>query len=201
MLNELLGVVWFHAGNDLQLSVSLLTLWAMKKRITLQSNMITATPLRVSLNATVWLSLRSVSAGVTGFSELFFIKEPHDVTVLRRDAVMLDCQAHGEAPIGIRWLKNGATLTESERVYLLTNSSLFISEVESRKDKSDEGFYQCLAQNKYGSILSQRARLTIAGKLHWWIWPDMCHCCFISSLVHPKTNICYIFTHSQIIRD
>uniref|UniRef100_A0A9J7Y3Y3 Protogenin n=2 Tax=Cyprinus carpio TaxID=7962 RepID=A0A9J7Y3Y3_CYPCA len=104
----------------------------------------------------------SVSAGVTSFSELFFIKEPHDVTVLRRDAVILDCQAHGEAPIGIRWLKNGATLTESERVYLLTNGSLFISEVDSRKDKSDEGFYQCLAQNKYGSILSQRARLTIA---------------------------------------
>uniref|UniRef100_A0A8C1XFA4 Protogenin n=1 Tax=Cyprinus carpio TaxID=7962 RepID=A0A8C1XFA4_CYPCA len=104
----------------------------------------------------------SVSAGVTSFSELFFIKEPHDVTVLRRDAVILDCQAHGEAPIGIRWLKNGAALTESERVYLLTNGSLFISEVDSRKDKSDEGFYQCLAQNKYGSILSQRARLTIA---------------------------------------
>lgn len=121
--------------------------------------------------------LLSVSAGVTSFSELFFIKEPHDVTVMRRDAVILDCQAHGEAPIGIRWLKNAAALTESERVYLLTNGSLFISEVESRKDKSDEGFYQCLAQNKYGSILSQRARLTIASKLHWCIFPDMCHCC------------------------
>ncbi|XP_042631782.1 protogenin A [Cyprinus carpio] len=72
-------------------------------------------------------------SGVTSFSELFFIKEPHDVTVMRREAVILDCQAHGEAPIGIRWLKNGAALTESERVYLLTNGSLFISEVESRK--------------------------------------------------------------------
>uniref|UniRef100_A0A8C1I809 Protogenin n=1 Tax=Cyprinus carpio TaxID=7962 RepID=A0A8C1I809_CYPCA len=111
------------------------------------------------LNVFLFLFLFSC---VTSFSELFFIKEPHDVTVMRRDAVILDCQAHGEAPIGIRWLKNGAALTESERVYLLTNGSLFISEVESRKDKSDEGFYQCLAQNKYGSILSQRARLTIA---------------------------------------
>uniref|UniRef100_A0A673JKV5 Protogenin A-like n=1 Tax=Sinocyclocheilus rhinocerous TaxID=307959 RepID=A0A673JKV5_9TELE len=120
--------------------------------------MITATHLRVSLNGnSLSRLLLSVSADVTSFSELFFIKEPHDVTVLRRDAVVLDCQAHGEAPIGIRWLKNAAALTESERVYLLTNGSLFISEVESRKDKSDEGFYQCLAQNKYGSILSQRA--------------------------------------------
>ncbi|KAL0167500.1 hypothetical protein M9458_035722 [Cirrhinus mrigala] len=78
-------------------------------------------------------------SGVTSFSELFFMKEPHDVMAMRRDAVVLDCQAHGEAPIGIRWLKNGATITESERVYLLANSSLFIAEVDSRKDKSDEG--------------------------------------------------------------
>lgn len=108
-----------------------------------------------------------LSTGVLCFSELFFIKEPRDVTVMRKDAVILDCQAHGEAPIDVRWLKNGIKLVESERVYLLTNGSLYISEVESRRgDKSDEGFYQCLAQNKYGAILSQKARLTIASKCH-----------------------------------
>ncbi|XP_056334525.1 protogenin A [Danio aesculapii] len=110
----------------------------------------------------LFLALFLSISGVWSFSELFFIKEPHDVMAMRRDAVVLDCQAHGEAPIGIRWLKNRVTITESERVYSLSNGSLLISEVESRKDKSDEGFYQCLAQNKYGSILSQRARLTIA---------------------------------------
>uniref|UniRef100_A0A8D0AR44 Protogenin n=1 Tax=Sander lucioperca TaxID=283035 RepID=A0A8D0AR44_SANLU len=97
------------------------------------------------------------------FSELFFIKEPHDVTAIRREAVILDCQAHGESPIDVRWLKNGVKVVEDERVYLLSNGSLYISEVESRRgDKSDEGLYQCLAQNKYGAILSQKARLTIA---------------------------------------
>ncbi|XP_030649970.1 protogenin A [Chanos chanos] len=102
-------------------------------------------------------------SGVLCFSELFFIKEPHDVTVMRKDAVILDCQAHGEAPIDIRWLKNGVRLAETERMYPLINGSLYISEVENRRgDKSDEGFYQCLAQNKYGAILSQKARLTIA---------------------------------------
>ncbi|XP_064168970.1 protogenin A-like isoform X1 [Anguilla rostrata] len=102
-------------------------------------------------------------SGVLCFSELFFIKEPHDVTVVRKDPVILDCQAHGEAPIDVRWLKNGVRVSENERVYLLSNGSLYISEVEGRKgDKSDEGFYQCLAQNKYGAILSQKARLTIA---------------------------------------
>lgn len=94
------------------------------------------------------------------------MREPHDVTVIRRDAVVLDCQAHGEAPIAIRWLKNRVKLIETEHIHQLTNGSLYISEPGSRKDKSDEGFYQCLAQNKYGSILSQRARLTIASKFH-----------------------------------
>ncbi|KAK1785401.1 hypothetical protein P4O66_018784, partial [Electrophorus voltai] len=105
----------------------------------------------------------SPSAGVLCFSELFFVKEPRDVIVLRKDAVVLDCRAQGEAPVHIRWLKNGSPFAESERAYLLTNGSLFISEVENRRgDQSDEGLYQCLAQNKYGAILSQKARLTIA---------------------------------------
>uniref|UniRef100_A0A671YLS8 Protogenin n=1 Tax=Sparus aurata TaxID=8175 RepID=A0A671YLS8_SPAAU len=114
----------------------------------------------------------SPSAGVLCFSELFFIKEPHDVTVMRRDAVILDCQAHGESPIDVRWLRNGVKVVENERVYLLSNGSLYISEVESRRgDKSDEGLYQCLAQNKYGAILSQKARLTIASISSFAIQP------------------------------
>lgn len=116
------------------------------------------------------LVFSSLSTGVLCFSELFFIKEPHDVTAIRRDAVILDCQAQGEPPIDVRWLKNGVKVVENDRVYLLSNGSLYISEVESRRgDKSDEGLYQCLAQNKYGAILSQKARLTIASKYHAWI--------------------------------
>ncbi|KAM6943598.1 protogenin A [Xenentodon cancila] len=111
-------------------------------------------------------------SGVLCFSELFFIKEPHDVTVMRKEAVILDCQAHGEASVDIRWLKNGVKLVENERVYLLSNGSLFISEVESRRgDKSDEGCYQCLAQNKFGTILSQKAHLTIASMSSFALQP------------------------------
>uniref|UniRef100_A0A8C4TBT7 Protogenin n=1 Tax=Erpetoichthys calabaricus TaxID=27687 RepID=A0A8C4TBT7_ERPCA len=97
------------------------------------------------------------------FSELFFYKEPHDVNVMRKDPVILDCQARGDLPISMKWLKNGVKVLENDRVYALSNGSLYIAEVESKAgDKSDEGFYQCLAQNKYGAILSQKARLTIA---------------------------------------
>ncbi|XP_069030563.1 protogenin A [Embiotoca jacksoni] len=112
------------------------------------------------------------SAGVLCFSELFFLKEPVDVTIMRKEAVFFNCQARGEAPIDVRWLKNGVKVVESERVYLLSNGSLYISEVESRRgDKSDEGFYQCLAQNQYGAILSQKARLTIASISSFAIQP------------------------------
>uniref|UniRef100_A0A8C7ZLU2 Protogenin n=1 Tax=Oryzias sinensis TaxID=183150 RepID=A0A8C7ZLU2_9TELE len=111
-------------------------------------------------------------SGILCFSELFFTKEPRDVTVMRKQAVILDCQARGEAPVHIRWLKSGLKLVESERVYLLPNGSLYFSEVESRRgDKSDEGCYQCLAQNKFGTILSQKARLTIASMSSFALQP------------------------------
>ncbi|MBN3289853.1 PRTG protein, partial [Polypterus senegalus] len=99
------------------------------------------------------------------FSELFFYKEPHNVNVMRKDPVILDCQARGDLPISMKWLKNGVKVVENDRVYALSNGSLYIAEVESKAgDKSDEGFYQCLAQNKYGAILSQKSRLTVASK-------------------------------------
>ncbi|XP_074090717.1 protogenin [Macrotis lagotis] len=101
--------------------------------------------------------------GVQCFSELFFIKEPQDVTVTRKDPLVLDCQAHGELPIKITWLKNGAKVSENKRIHALTNGSLYISEVEGKRgEASDEGFYQCLALNKFGAILSQKAHLTLA---------------------------------------
>ncbi|NXW15531.1 PRTG protein, partial [Circaetus pectoralis] len=101
--------------------------------------------------------------GVWCFSELFFVKEPQDITVSRKDPVVLDCQARGEAPITITWLKNGGKVSENERIYTLSNGSLYISEVEGKKGElSDEGFYQCLALNKHGAILSQKSHLTLA---------------------------------------
>lgn len=93
------------------------------------------------------------------------MKEPQDVAVARRDPVVLDCQARGEAPVTVTWLKNGGKVSENERVYTLSNGSLYIREVEGKKGElSDEGFYQCLALNKYGAILSQKSHLTLASK-------------------------------------
>ncbi|KAL7879206.1 hypothetical protein AOLI_G00101800 [Acnodon oligacanthus] len=131
--------------------------------------------------------------GVFCFSELFFVKEPRDVTVLRKDAVILDCQAQGEVPVHIRWLKNGSPLAETDRVYPLANGSLFISEAENRRgEKSDEGSYQCLAQNKYGAILSQKARLTIAKEQvqQAWLFRDISLSPLRFHYTHPQDLPC-----------
>lgn len=77
---------------------------------------------------------------------------------------ILDCQAHGQPPVTIKWLKNGVRLAESEHIKFLPNGSLYIPKIKHTKEESDEGFYQCLSQNKYGAILSQRSRLTIASE-------------------------------------
>ncbi|XP_060933219.1 protogenin B-like [Limanda limanda] len=101
-------------------------------------------------------------SSVVCFSELSFITEPSDVTALPKDPAVLDCQAHGQPPVTIKWLKNGVRLAESEHIQFLPNGSLYIPKIKHTKEDSDEGFYQCLSQNKYGAILSQRSRLTIA---------------------------------------
>ena len=103
--------------------------------------------------------------GVRCFSELVFIKEPQDITVTRKDPVVLDCQAHGEVPINVTWLKKGAKVSENKRIQVLSNGSLYISEVEGKRgEQYDEGFYQCLAMNRHGAILSQKAHLTLSSK-------------------------------------
>lgn len=102
--------------------------------------------------------------GVLSFSELSFITEPSDVTAAPQAGAVLDCQAHGQPPVTIRWLKNGVRLAESEHTQFLPNGSLYIPKIKHTKEESDQGFYQCLSQNKYGAILSQRSRLTIASE-------------------------------------
>lgn len=86
------------------------------------------------------------------------------MTAAPQGRAVLDCQAHGQPPVTIKWLKNGARLAESEHIQFLPNGSLYIPKTKHTKEESDEGFYQCLSQNKYGAILSQRSRLTIASE-------------------------------------
>lgn len=96
-----------------------------------------------------------------GSAELSFAKEPADATVGRAAAAVLECQARGEGPIAVTWLRNGLKVAESERLRALPDGSLHLRAVEG---PADEGFYQCLALSRHGAILSHRARLALASK-------------------------------------
>lgn len=120
-------------------------------------------------------ALSSVSfAVVFCFSELSFVTEPSDKRVSQNEHVVMDCLAQGEPPVDVRWQKNGARVLESDRIHFLPNGSLCLSSVSRGVEQSDEGFYQCLARNKYGAILSQRARLTISSEYGREVKADMC---------------------------
>ena len=44
----------------------------------------------------------------------------------------LGCQAHGEVPIKVTWLKNEVKVSANKRIQVLSNSSLCISEAEGK---------------------------------------------------------------------
>ncbi|XP_015235332.1 PREDICTED: immunoglobulin superfamily DCC subclass member 3 isoform X1 [Cyprinodon variegatus] len=97
-------------------------------------------------------------------SELSFILEPSDVIAVRDRPLMLHCQVQGEQPITITWRKNGLPLPSSPRVQVLENGTLLIQRFQKRRDGSDAdmGEYDCAAQNRYGMLVSRKAKVNLA---------------------------------------
>ncbi|XP_026156337.1 immunoglobulin superfamily DCC subclass member 3 [Mastacembelus armatus] len=97
-------------------------------------------------------------------SELAFLLEPSDVIAVRDRPLMLDCQVQGEEPITVTWRKNGVPLPTSPRVQVLANGTLFIQSFQKRKEGNDAdmGEYDCAAQNRYGMLVSRKAKILLA---------------------------------------
>ncbi|TWW65867.1 Immunoglobulin superfamily DCC subclass member 3, partial [Takifugu flavidus] len=97
-------------------------------------------------------------------SELSFLLEPSDVIAVRERQLMLDCRVQGEEPIMITWRRNGVPLPTSPRVQVLTNGTLLIQSFQKRKDGNDGdiGEYDCAAQNRYGMLVSRKAKVLLA---------------------------------------
>ncbi|XP_070618308.1 protogenin isoform X2 [Erythrolamprus reginae] len=121
-------------------------------------------PRRAAAAFLLLLLLPAARPGAGRAAELFLVKEPQDVTVAGGQAVVLDCLARGEAPIIITWLRNGVRLSEGQQARSLANGSLYLRPPESGQPggRLDEGAYQCLALNRHGAVLSQKAQLTFA---------------------------------------
>ncbi|KAK3572295.1 hypothetical protein QTP86_030253, partial [Hemibagrus guttatus] len=109
-----------------------------------------------------------ISATLSSFhhftSELAFIKEPYDVIAVRDRPLMLDCEVEGEGPITITWRRNGVPIQMGQRVAVLSNGMLLIRNFQKRREsnETDAGEYDCAAQNRYGMLISRKARVQFA---------------------------------------
>ncbi|KAK5883054.1 hypothetical protein CesoFtcFv8_019424 [Champsocephalus esox] len=97
-------------------------------------------------------------------SELSFLLEPSDVIAVRDRPLLLDCGVTGEEPIMVTWRRNGVPFPASQRVQVLANGTLFIQSFQKRREGSDAdmGEYECAAQNRYGMIVSRKAKVHLA---------------------------------------
>ncbi|XP_035686740.1 contactin-1-like [Branchiostoma floridae] len=75
--------------------------------------------------------------------------------------VTLPCNATGEQPVTYSWRKDRQLLDLNSRQppYVMDAGALIIQNPEKSKD---EGFYQCVARNDYGMVISKPANLTFA---------------------------------------
>ncbi|KAF1388582.1 hypothetical protein PFLUV_G00091790 [Perca fluviatilis] len=103
-------------------------------------------------------------SGVGGASELAFLLEPSDVIAARDRPLLLDCQVEGEGPISITWRRNGVPVPTGTMATVLANGTLLIRNFSKRRDsnETDAGEYDCAAQNRYGRLVSRKARIQIA---------------------------------------
>lgn len=86
-----------------------------------------------------------------------FTLQPFDVGPLFSGARgILQCTASGTPTINYKWLKNGHLIKNPTNanggVYLISHADRF----------TDIGMYQCVAENKLGAVLSNKAHLTVA---------------------------------------
>ncbi|NXA36137.1 IGDC3 protein, partial [Eudromia elegans] len=107
-------------------------------------------------------------------AELAFVVEPSDDVAVPEQPLVLCCRAEGTQPIRITWRKNGVRLADSASASVLANGSLYVSRFQrARGDgSSDEGEYDCVAQNQYGLLVSRKAKIQAATMSDFHIHPQ-----------------------------
>ncbi|XP_011783883.1 PREDICTED: immunoglobulin superfamily DCC subclass member 3 [Colobus angolensis palliatus] len=96
-------------------------------------------------------------------SELAFMQEPGDTVAVREHLLVLPCQVEGEPPMSISWQRDGLALANDSRATLMPDGSLHLAALPSRWSLlSSAHEYHCVAQNRYGWLVSRRARVQLA---------------------------------------
>ncbi|KAI2574698.1 immunoglobulin superfamily DCC subclass member 3 [Homo sapiens] len=120
------------------------------------------------------LLLPAPSEGLGHSAELAFAVEPSDDVAVPGQPIVLDCRVEGTPPVRITWRKNGVELPESTHSTLLANGSLMIRHfrLEPGGSPSDEGDYECVAQNRFGLVVSRKARIQAATMSDFHVHPQ-----------------------------
>lgn len=100
--------------------------------------------------------------------------EPNDDIAVPGQPIVLGCKVEGSPPVQVSWRKNGAELPEGTRSTLMANGSLLLHHfrLEEGGGPSDEGDYECVAQNRFGLLVSRKARIQAASK--WVPFSPLC---------------------------
>lgn len=103
-------------------------------------------------------------------AELAFTMEPSDHIAVQEQPLVLYCQVEGIQPISITWRKNGVLMTDDMNAFMLANGSLYFSHFQKLRGdgSSDEGEYDCMARNRFGLVVSRKARIQAASK-GWFV--------------------------------
>ncbi|KAM9311940.1 immunoglobulin superfamily DCC subclass member 3 [Gastrophryne carolinensis] len=95
--------------------------------------------------------------------ELAFVVEPSDEVAVPGQPLTLLCSADGVQPITLTWRKNGIPVWMGVTAFPLPNGSLYFPLFNNKDGGStDEGEYDCVAQNRFGSVVSRKAKVLAA---------------------------------------
>ncbi|XP_060892953.1 immunoglobulin superfamily DCC subclass member 3 [Labrus mixtus] len=115
--------------------------------------------------------------GVMCEAELSFTLEPADIIAVQEQPLMLHCQVDGIPPITTQWRQNGLLLTQDQHHTTFINGSLLVGHFQKTKSdgSSDEGDYECVAQNSFGLVVSRKARIQAATMADFHVQPESVH--------------------------
>ncbi|XP_061743030.1 immunoglobulin superfamily DCC subclass member 3 [Nerophis ophidion] len=121
--------------------------------------------------------LLNAFVGVSSDAELSFTLEPSDIIAVQQQPLMLHCQVNGIPPITTQWRHNGVLLTQDQCHTTFINGSLLIGHFLKTKsdNSSDEGDYECVAQNSFGLVVSRKARIQAATMANFHVQPEAAH--------------------------
>ncbi|XP_071175632.1 interference hedgehog-like isoform X2 [Mytilus edulis] len=109
----------------------------------------------------LWILVVMVKATTSEDSLPIFLEEPESAVISHHASVTLPCKVLPSSAV-VRWKFNGDTVKEGgSKGFSIVGTNLHIANFKhKRKQDSNEGIYQCIAETSVGRVASRPARLS-----------------------------------------